>query len=216
MGKMMTTALAGAFLGLTAGSVSAADPFSNFNLSGSYVIQAHGFHVNQFNPNRPSADLTFGENAILGIVTFDGNRGVVPGGGFSVSHADNFETIDLSTNCSLAITGGSYAVNAIGAGTVTLNLISDGGFPGGSPACGFVGSSTGAAGASFTFAFVLNNSGVLGSLGTPNPTSASSASLQLIGFQPPDLSIVGPSGIGFGPLEMNLQGTLRLQGGASE
>jgi hypothetical protein len=49
MGKMMTTALAGAFLGLTAGGALAAGPFTNYNLNGTYVIQAHGF-VNDAGP----------------------------------------------------------------------------------------------------------------------------------------------------------------------
>jgi hypothetical protein len=209
MGKMMTTALAGAFLGLTAGGVSAADPFSNFNLNGSYVIQAHGFEAVQVT----ATSTGIGENAILGLVTFDGNGGVLPGGGFSFSqNVFVYPTGPLGAqNCSLTITGGSYAIDTVsGAGTVTMTLGADGAFPGGAPACHSVST-----GASLTFSFVLNNSGVLGSLGTPNPTFASSAALQLINFNPNPLT-TNDGRSGFDIAAMTMTGSLRLQGSASE
>jgi hypothetical protein len=192
MGKMMTTALAGAFLGLTAGSVSAA--FSSYNLNGIYVIEAHGFQINTTNT---------GENDILGLVTLDGAGGVVPGGGFSFSHADssgfNFQVI-----CSLSITGGSYSVNSVaGTGNITINL-GLGPFPGGAPACNGLESNS-----SLTFAFVLNNSGVFAS------PFATSASLQLIAYNPVPLLVQGSDHEVIID-KMVMTGSLRLQGSASE
>jgi hypothetical protein len=50
MGKMMTAALAGAFLGLAIGGASAAvpvipGPFASYNLNGNFVIEAHGIEI---------------------------------------------------------------------------------------------------------------------------------------------------------------------------
>ena len=202
MRKTIITALAAAFLSLVVGGASAAVPFANYNLNGNFVIEAHGFQTT--GGELPA--MPFGENAILGVVAFDGVGGVVPGGGFSFSHVDNFPG---QINCSLTVTGGSYAVNTVtGAGTVTMTLGADGGFAGGVPACDFISDN-----ASFTFAFVLNNPGVGVSI------VATSASLQLIGFNPVqslEICNAGPQ-----PplckiiLGMVMTGSLRLQGSAS-
>jgi hypothetical protein len=197
MGKMMTTALAGAFLGLTVGAAPAAVPFANYNLIGNFVIEAHGFGSDTASP--PDT----GENAILGVVTFDGNGGVVPGGGLSFSHADNFAPIPLQINCSYTVTGGSYSVNSVtGAGTVTMTL-GIGAFPGGASACTAINTP-----ASFTFAFVLNNSGVFAS------PFATSASLQLIGFNPVPFGL-DQNNFKVFINQMVMTGSLRLQGSAS-
>lgn len=194
----MTTALAGAFLGLAAGGASAAGPFGTFSLNGTYVIQAHGF---QQDNNTPTDT---GQNAILGLVTFNGTGGVT-GGGFSFTHNDSVPSdpptsLPETINCSVSITGGSYTVSSVtGAGTVTLDLAVPPGFQGGSPVCTTLSSP-----ASLTFAFVLNNSFV-----------ATSAPVQLIGFTPVPLSIGGEPPLppsGFQLINgMNLQGTLSLQ-----
>jgi hypothetical protein len=148
----------------------------------------------------------------LGLVTFDGFGGVT-GGGFSYSHTDNLTHTNGSNpsaepiNCSLAITDGSYAVNGNGAGTVMINLAIDVGFPGGAPFCNSLSD-----GASFTFAFVLNNSGVLAT------SFATSAAVQLINFHPIPfhIDITTPSTLGESINGMTMTGSLRLQGSASE
>jgi hypothetical protein len=143
-------------------------------------------------------------------VIFNGAGAVVPGGGLFFTHNDSFppsfplpvETI----NCSLSITGGSYAVDpGTGAGNVTMNLTTGAELPG-EPPCIVLGNNPSASGpASLTFAFVLNNS---------RGSVATSASLQLIGFSPAPLFISGPPlpPAAFQAINgMNLQGTLGLQ-----
>ena len=123
MSKIMTTALAGAFLGAPVGGASAAGPFAVYSLNGTYVIQAHGFQSDNTDPTDT------GENAILGLVTSDGEGGV-SGVGFSFSHNDSFPPPAETINCSVQITGGGYSVNRVtGAGLVTMNLIRGAGFP---------------------------------------------------------------------------------------
>ena len=186
-------------MGLAAGGASAQIPFGVYSLNGTYLIEAHGFQNDNTNPTDT------GENAILGLVTLDG-RGGVSGVGLSFSHADNFPpnvrpTAEL-INCSLAITGGSYAVNIVtGAGTVTMTLTIDAGFPGGAPLCTSLSPN-----ASLTFAFVLND--------TVNTLVATSAPVQLIGFTPNPLVISGPPVVLPQIQEINamvMTGTLRLR-----
>jgi hypothetical protein len=199
MSKIITTALAAGCLGLVVQGASAAGPFGVWNLSGTYVIQAHGFE------NDNSAPTDTGENAILGLVTFNGAGGVT-GVGFSFTHNDSFATSDAlnpsaeTINCSVQITGGAYAVNTVtGAGAITMNLIKGVGFPGGSPVCTTLSSP-----ASLTFAFVLND--------TDNGLVTTSAPVQLINFTP-GLNIGGPPpSVALQIINgMNLQGTLRLR-----
>jgi hypothetical protein len=202
MSKITTTALAGALLGLVVGGASADVPFAVYSLNGTYVIEAHGFQTDNLNPTDT------GENAILGLVTFDG-AGAVSGVGFSFTHNDSFGPPAETINCSVQITGGNYTVNAVtGAGTVTMNFIRDAGFPGGSPACTTLGNTLNDnLTASFTFAFVLND--------TLNTLVATSAPVQLIRFSPVPLAIGGDQPLlpsGFQLINgMNLQGTLRLR-----
>jgi hypothetical protein len=202
MSKIITTALAAGCLCLVVQGASAAVPFGVYSLNGTYVIQAHGFQ----NDNTSPTDT--GENAILGLVTFDGGGGV-SGVGFSFSHNDSFPPPAETINCSLQITGGNYAVNPVtGAGAVNITVIRGAGFPGGSPACTTLGHTLNDnLIATLSFAFVIND--------TVNDLVATSAPVQLIGFTPVPLAIGGnpplpPSG--FQLINgMNLQGTLRLR-----
>jgi hypothetical protein len=97
MNKTITTVLAAACLGLVIGRASAAVPFANYNLSGNYVIEAHGFLHDGVPP---------GESAIFGVVSFDGVGNVVPGAGLSFSLVDSLLPTPTSINCSVTINGG--------------------------------------------------------------------------------------------------------------
>ncbi len=166
--RTMAAALAAALLSLAVGPGSASGSFNDANLSGTYLIEAHGFE------NDNGAPTDTGENDILGLVTFDGSGGVVAGGGFSFSHADSF-TSNERIYCSLTITGGGYSVDFFnGAGIISLSL-GTGAFAGGAAACTTVSAS-----AHLDFAFVLPDS------------TGTSASLQLTGFGPVPLAITGP------------------------